>query len=151
MPLDRELLQPGDHVERDRHPAVADAGDEQPVDGAVVAACDVGVDLLLGPFDLVGGEVRAAGEARHVEDQRHRAVAEQGGAGVHADVLEPGGQRLDHDLLGVEHAVDDQAEPAALGLQHGDVDVAVGASPWSGRPRASRSRCTSGSSLPRSR
>ncbi len=41
--------------------------------------------------------------------------------------LQPGGERLDDDLLGAEHAVDDQAEALALGLQHRDEHVAVGA------------------------
>jgi hypothetical protein len=93
--LHRELLEPGDHVQRDRHPPLPHAGDEQAVDGRR-GGRPGGVLLRLGPLDLVGGEVGPAGEARDVQDQRHRAVAEQGRPGVDADVLEPGGQRLDH-------------------------------------------------------
>ena len=54
------------------------------------------------------------GEGLHIQDQRDGAVAEDGGAGVEADRLHLAADGLDDDLLGVDDAVDDQAEPAAL-------------------------------------
>ena len=63
------------------------------------------------------------GQAQHVEDQGHLAVAHDGGAGKGADALELLLQRLDDDLLGVVDRVDDQPELAVVGLQHDDVDV----------------------------
>ena len=45
--------------------------------------------------------------------------------GVEADRLQLAAERLDDDLLGVDDPVDDEAEAASLGLQHGDDHVAV--------------------------
>ena len=56
---------------------------------------------------------RGADLLRHpvgIDDHDHRAVAEDGVAGEHADVAKLARHRLDHDFLGVEHAVDHDAE-----------------------------------------
>jgi hypothetical protein len=53
-----------------------------------------------------------------IEDQHHRTVAQDGGAGEGGDVPKQLRQRLDHDLLGVEHVVDSHAELAAAHLHH---------------------------------
>jgi hypothetical protein len=144
-PGPRELLEPGDRVQRDRHPPLAHRGDQQPL-AASAAGVRPGRGLQVLPLG-VGGQVAAPGQRGDVEDQADLAVAEDGGARVQADVLEPGVEGLDHDLLGVQHPVDDQAEPPAVGLQHHDVDALV-ATDLEAERRSSR---TSGSSLPRRR
>ena len=82
---------------------------------------------LLGQRSLAhaGDDVGLLGQAQHVQDQGHLAVAHDGGAGKGADALELLLQRLDHDLLGVVDRVHDQAELAVVGLQDDDVDHAV--------------------------
>ena len=71
------------------------------------------------------GAQRPAGQRLHVEDERHGAVAEDGRPGVEADRLHLAADGLDDDLLGVDDAVDDEAEAAPLRPQHRDDDVAV--------------------------
>ena len=51
-----------------------------------------------------------------VNDHDHRAVAEDGRAGKHRDVPQLRRQRLDHDLFGMEYAIDHDAEGLAADL-----------------------------------
>ena len=128
----RELLQPGHLRQRDGHAAAVARGEQQ--DGLAVAGRLGRAGRLLGqrPFADAGDDVGLLGQAQHVEDQGHLAVAHDGGAGEGADALELLLQRLDHDLLGVVDGVHDQPELAVVGLQDDDVDLAV-------RPRAADS------------
>ncbi len=66
------------------------------------------------------------GDCAGIENQRQIGVAQHGGAGVEADVLEHRGERLDDDLFRVGEPVDDQAETAAIGVEHGDEVVPLG-------------------------
>src|SRR5271170_49747 len=77
--------------------------------------------------DFVGlRDRRDAAELRRdsvrVDDHDYRPVAEYGGAGENRDVPQLRRHRLDHDLLGMEYAVDDHAEDLATHL--GDDDEA---------------------------
>ncbi len=92
------------------------------------------------------------GDRAGIEDQRQFGVAQHGCAGVEADVLEHRGERLDDDLFRIGEPIDDQAEAAAVGIEHGDKVVAVRGQACTRAPGiSSRSRKTSGSSLPRRR
>ncbi|OIQ82959.1 hypothetical protein GALL_352550 [mine drainage metagenome] len=62
----------------------------------------------------------ASGDRLDVEDQCDTTVTEQRRAGVDPERLDPGRDRLDHDLLGVQHPVDQQPEPLLVGLQDRD-------------------------------
>ena len=121
----RELLQPGHQRQRNGH-AAAVVRDEQQ-HGLAIAGGLGRAGRLLGqrPLAHAGDDVGLLGQAQHVEDQGHLAVAHDGGAGEGADALELLLQRLDHDLLGVVDGVHDQAELAVVGLQDDDVDLAV--------------------------
>ena len=57
-----------------------------------------------------------ARQAVGIEDHDHGPVAQDGGAGIAGDVADARRHRLDHDLLGLQHAVDHHAEgePAHL-------------------------------------
>ncbi len=91
-----------------------------------------------------------ARDAVRIEDHDHRAVAQDGVAAEHRDVAQDRRHRLDHDFLGVEHPVDDDAQHVGADLGHDDIGAAVVAVRSS--PSASRSfRLTSGSSRSRSR
>ena len=78
---------------------------------------------------FVGGHLRGDGAAERlrdavrIDDHDHRAVAEDGVAGEHRDVAQLARHRLDHDFLGVEHAVDDDAEGLAADLRDDDEAV----------------------------
>ena len=72
---------------------------------ALAAGTDAG-----GPRDPVG-----------VEDHDHRAVAQDGVAAEHRDVAQDRRHRLDHDFLGVEHAIDDDAQHGGADLGHHDM------------------------------
>ena len=81
---------------------------------------------LAGVLALHGlGPQGAAGEGLDVEDQRDAPSPRTVAPEYRPIDLSCAAERLDDDLLGVEHAVDDQAEPPALGAQHRDDDVAV--------------------------
>src|SRR4051812_560876 len=131
-PGPRKLLEPGDRVQRDRHPPLAHRGDQQPLAGAGAGARP-GRGLHVLPLG-VGGQMTAPGQRGDVEDQADLAVAQDGRARVQADVLEPAVQGFDPDLFGVQHPVDDQAEPPAVGLQDHDVDALVAADVEAERP-----------------
>ena len=77
----RELLQPGHQRQRDRHPAAV-VRDEQEHGLAVTGGLGRG-GRLLGQCPLATPEIDVGllGQAQHVEDQRHLAVAHDGGAG----------------------------------------------------------------------
>ena len=97
-----------------------------------------------------GADAGGAGDAVRIEDHDHRAVAQDGVAAEHRDVAQDRRHRLDHDLLGVEHAVDDDAKH--VGADLGDHDVGAGIGPLPALASASRSvRLTSGSSRSRRR
>ena len=61
---------------------------------------------------MTGGAHRAecCRDPVRIEDHDHRAVAEDGVAGEGLDMPQLGRHRLHHDFLGVEHAVDHDAE-----------------------------------------
>ena len=65
-------------------------------------------------------------DAVRIDDHDHRAVAQDGIAGEHRDLPQLRRHRLDHDLFGVEHAVDDDAEGIAADLRHHDVAFVAG-------------------------
>ncbi|OIQ66924.1 hypothetical protein GALL_515020 [mine drainage metagenome] len=74
----------------------------------------------------MGGRARSAerlGNAVGIDDHDDSAIAQNGVAGEHVDVTQLGRHRLDHDFLGVEHAVDHDAEGLTTDL--GDDDEAV--------------------------
>ena len=73
----------------------------------------------------LGDHARHLRDAEHVEDQRHLAVAHDGGAGKAGESLELLAQRLDDDLFGVVDLVHDQPELPVVGLQHDDVDCSA--------------------------
>ena len=121
--LARDVLQPGDQPERHRHRRVA-AGAEQQHRGLLTgAAClaagggAAGAGLALAAGADAGGSCNPVG----IEDHDHRAVAQDGVAAEHRDVAQDRRHRLDHDLLGVEHAVDDDAQHARADLGHHDM------------------------------
>jgi hypothetical protein len=91
------------------------------------------------------------GDRSGIENQRQIGVAQHGCAGIEADVLEHRGERLDDDLFRIGQPIDHQAEAAAVGVQNGDEVVALGGQFVLAPGISSRSRKTSGSSLPRSR
>ena len=89
----------------------APTGAEQQHRGALAgadgfASAARGATRLSPPRADAGG----AGDAVRIEDHDHRAVAQDGVAAEHRDVAQDRRHRLDHDLLGVEHPVDDDAE-----------------------------------------
>jgi hypothetical protein len=136
----RELLEAGDHLERDAHATVlAQADDEQGLDLAAqrVAAVDAVPHAAVAAGHEHVGLLR---DGQHVEDQRDLAVAEDGRAGEARDALELLAERLDDDLLGVDHVVDDQAELPVLGLQDHDEQRLAGAVQLAGPTASSRSR-----------
>ena len=60
------------------------------------------------------------GNAVGVQDHDHAAVAEDCVAGIEGNVAQDRRHRLDHDFLGIEHPVDDDAE--GVGADLGDDD-----------------------------
>ena len=60
----------------------------------------------------------AAGQSVRIDDHDHAAVAENGVAGEHPDIAQQARHRLDHDLFGMEHAVDKHAKRLAPDLHH---------------------------------
>ena len=153
--LDRvgaHLLEPGDGVERDRDPpAAADGREQHPLPLGLGDCGGLGRARARAPVGRSSRPQRPAGQGLHVEDQRDRAVTEDGRAGVEADRLELAADRLDDDLLGVDDPVDDEAEapPSACSTAMTTwPSCRVGRGPSS--PSTSVSR-TSGSSSPRRR
>ena len=94
--------------------------------------------------DLAG----SAGKAVGIQDHDHAAVTQDGVADIEAGAAQDRRHRLDHDFLGVEHPVDDDAESAGADL--GDDDEAVPGCRPAPSPRTPRSD-TSGKSRSRSR
>ena len=87
-------------------------------------------------------------DAIRVDDHDDRAVAENGGAGKHRDMPQLRRHRLDHDLLGVQHAVDHRAENLIADLDdRRQSRLSRSPSP----SRRTSFRCRSGNSLLRSR
>ena len=60
------------------------------------------------------------GYVSNVQYQRQPAVSQDRGPGERAGIGKVAAQRLDHDLLGVEHRINDQTETAAPRLQDED-------------------------------
>src|SRR6185503_10071714 len=83
----------------------------------------LGLDRLRGRHLAVDRATDRLRDAVGVDDHDYRAVAENGIAGEHRDVAQLARHRLDHDFLGVEHAVYHHAESLAADL--GDNDVAA--------------------------
>ena len=71
----------------------------------------------------IAGRTERLGDAIGVDDHDDGAIAQNGVAGEHVDVAQLGRHRLDHDLFGVEHAVDHDAEGLASDLGHHDEPV----------------------------
>ena len=76
-------------------------------------------------------------DSRHVGDQGNAAVAHDRRAGEDADTLDRGVHRLDDDLLGAAHLIDNQPESAAGRPQDQDVldtgRIGVGVAAWAAR------------------
>ena len=69
--------------------------------------------LLHGPCRTGNrGQVGLGRQAGDIDDERHRAVAEDRCAGILAQRFEMAAQRLDDDLLGIMEGVDHQAHSA---------------------------------------
>src|SRR5712675_1340462 len=62
------------------------------------------------------GGAQSFSNAVGVDDHDDGAIAQNGVAGKHLDVAQFGRHRLDHDLFGVEHAVDHDAKSLAADL-----------------------------------
>src|SRR6202012_5971779 len=69
------------------------------------------------------GGAKRFGNAVGIDDHDHGAVAENGVAGEHVDVTQLGRHRLYHNLLGLEHAVDHDAESLAADLRYDNKTV----------------------------
>ncbi len=115
-----------------------------------------GVRLLFGRvrglFLRAHGHAGLHGDRSGIQNQRQIGVAQHRGAGIQADVLEHRAERLDHNLLRIGQPIHHQAEAAPIGVQNGDEVVPLREPSCARRPGiSSRSRKTSGSSLPRSR
>ena len=65
------------------------------------------------------------GDRSGIENEGKIGVAKHGCAGVEPDVLEHSGERLDDDFFRIGERVHDQAEAAAVRIEHGDKVVAV--------------------------
>ena len=102
------------------------------------------------PLRRLDGAAERLRDAVRIDDHDHRAVAENGVAGKHRDVAKLARHRLDHDFLGVEHAVDHDAEGLAADLGDDDEAVSSRSTLPSSMPSSVVSR-TSGNSLSRRR
>ena len=100
-------------------------------------------------LSAAGDHAGGAGDAVGIQDHDHRAVAEDGVAAEHRDVAQDRRHRLHHDLLGVEHPVDDDAE--RVGADLGDDDMSALASVSAAPSPSSSLSDTSGSSRSRRR
>src|SRR5260364_369278 len=116
--IGRDLLQPRD--ERQRHRlGLRRAGAEHQERGELLAANSMMRRMLVG--DRLRGRAGGAerlGDAVRVDDHDDRAVAQDGVAREHVDVPQLGRHRLDHDFLGMEHAVHHDAEGLVADLRH---------------------------------
>ncbi len=113
-----DLFQTGDQPERHRLGLIG-AGAEHQKRGQLFGGAGAHRRILVG--DLMRGRARGAerfGNAVGIDDHDHGAVAQNGIAGEHLDVAQFCGHRLDHDFLGVEHAVDHDAKSLAADLGH---------------------------------
>jgi hypothetical protein len=72
------------------------------------------------------GLLHRADDGVQVEDHDHPAIAQDGVAAEHAGVAKDGRQRLDDDLLGVEHLIDQQADAQGADADHHHVGGPVG-------------------------
>jgi len=67
-----------------------------------------------------GGAAQRLCNPVRIEDHDNRPVTENRGAGKSCDVAQPRRHRLDHDFLGVEHAVDNDAKSLSTDLGNDD-------------------------------
>src|SRR5262249_19139681 len=79
-------------------------------------------------------------EPEDVQNEHDPAVTHDGGAREHRQALERIRKRLDDDLFRIEDALDQEAEPLAVALEHhnggsraGAIALALGRKPKSGR------------------
>ncbi len=120
---DVDFLQPGDERERHCLGLRRARAEHQHGNGLFGVRGRLRLRLIA---DLAAGARRSAerlGKSVGIDNQDHRAVAENGIAGEQADVTQHGRHRLDHDFFGMEHAVDDDAEGFAADLRHDDETV----------------------------
>ena len=114
-----DLLESGDQGQRHRLQFVV-AGPEDQERGHLLAERHA---PFLGLGRRLLGDRHRAGRRRdtvRIEDHDHAAVAENGVAREHRDVAQDRRHRLDHDFLGVEHPVDDDAEAVGADLADDD-------------------------------
>src|ERR1700730_1725887 len=118
-----DFLQPGDQPERHSLGLVG-AGAEHQKRGQLFGGAGAHGRVLFGDsMRSRAGSAERLGDAVGIDDHDHGAVAQDGIAGEHVDVAQFCGHRLDHDFLGVEHAVDHNAEGLAADLGHHDKAV----------------------------
>ena len=120
-----DLLEPGD--ERQRHGLrLLRAGAEQQERNGVLVGVILGLSKSGSRLRRRRGAAERLGDAVRIDDHDDRAVAEDGGTGEHRDVPQLRRHRLDHDFLGMQHAVDHGAENLAADLDnHDEAVVAV--------------------------
>ena len=86
----------------------------------VLVGCPAVIELsFIGAHDRRDASQRL-GNAIRIDDHDHRSVAEYCGSGKSRDVPELRRHRLNDDLLGVQYAVDDDAENLAADLSNDD-------------------------------
>ncbi len=76
-------------------------------------------------FAGVDGDSGLDGDGTGIEDQGQVGVAKHGCAGVEPDIFQYCGERLDNDLFRIGEPINDQAEAAAVGIEHGNEVVAL--------------------------
>ena len=123
--LDGRRLELGDAlhaVHRDRRATAGSHAHEQHAlaHGAILHDLRLHLDLLL------GRACDACAQRWHVEDERHAPVPAHRGTGEVRQAAQALGERLHHDLLGVEQRVDHEPEAALVGAQHHEPGAHVG-------------------------
>lgn len=84
--MPRNVFKPRQHVQRHRHPRTGPAREENQFLEVVVFR--LGLLLLRSrPFVGLGYEAGGLGEAKHIQDERHFAVAHNGCSGIGADIF----------------------------------------------------------------
>ena len=112
----RHHLEPGDQRQWQRLLGAGSGTDQQ----QVAATVALGSGVVRGPPTGLGGRTQAAGagDAERIEDHDDRSVAQDGVAAEQRDAAYDRRHRLDHDLLGVEDMLDDQAQALAAHGEH---------------------------------
>src|ERR1700761_2125268 len=118
-----DFFQPRHQTQRHRF-RLAGAGAEHQKRSQLLGAAGAVGCVLVGNFMTgAAGGAQRLGNAVGVDDHDDGAVAQNGVTGEHVDVTQLGRHRLDHDFLGVEHAIDHDAESLAADLRHDDEAV----------------------------